>query len=157
LTDEKNVPTEQPSPEQDARFSHPHAHTRRAEHPQATPNQGAGTDQRLKGPAKARFDEIYRQGQNIRGKTATLIQLPGTGLIGIATSRKIGSRPRRNHAKRRLREAIFLQRSRLDPAMDYVFVIGSSNLALSWPDLTRELTVLIEEGAKRWAEGSASS
>lgn len=41
----------------------------------------------------------------------TLRVLPGTGLVGIATVRALGSQPRRNRQRRRLHEIVRLARA----------------------------------------------
>ncbi len=59
----------------------------------------------MKGPSKARFQQIYAEGRRLDSGAVGLRFLPGEGLLGITTHRAIGSRARRNRQKRRLREA----------------------------------------------------
>ncbi|MBI1331865.1 MAG: ribonuclease P protein component [Armatimonadetes bacterium] len=108
----------------------------------------------MKGPSKRRFDEIYNQGRRFRGDFLTLIVTPGQGLVGIATSKKLGAKPQRNRQKRRIRAMISTQ---MQPTtQDWVLVVGMKCLRTEYATLRIELTHLIGE-ANSWVGGSASS
>ncbi len=83
--------------------------------------------------------------------------LPGSGLVGMATTKKIGSRPRRNKARRRVVEAIRLNLSFLVVGIDYVIVVFETSLRASFKELQVELVKLLSEVSAKWAENSVSS
>jgi ribonuclease P protein component len=87
----------------------------------------------VKGPSKARFQQIYSEGRRLESGSVGLRFLPGEGLLGITTHRAIGSRARRNRQKRRLREAWL---SLAPPAGFDVIIVGRSQVQdLSFSDL----------------------
>jgi ribonuclease P protein component len=151
--DEANVPTQQPEAKEDARLPGQDAHDGRPERPQATPLEGAKADRRLKGPSRARFEELYSTGQRANGDTYRIHALPGSGLVGIATQRKIGNTPRRNRQRRRTREALVgIETGGLDIAV----TVKPEAREQSIDELREELRRLVAELRKRWADGSAS-
>ncbi len=91
-----------------------------------------------KGPSKTRFEQIFSQGQRVRGEVCSIIFLPGTGLVGIGTSRKIGGKPRRNFVKRRIRAAVV--ESQLDlKSLDCVFMVGTRGVSEPYELLSRDV------------------
>jgi len=91
-----------------------------------------------KGPSKTRFEQIFSQGQRIRGEVCSIIFLPGTGLVGIGTSRKIGGKPRRNFVKRRIRSAIV--EAGLDlQSLDCVFMVGTRGVSEPYELLSKDV------------------
>lgn len=70
----------------------------------------------------------------------------------MATSRQIGSKPRRNRVKRRVKSAM----AKLGPlnALDLVIVCKSSADALEFSNLQDEIGRLLDETRKRWEERS---
>lgn len=82
--------------------------------------------------------------------------LAGSGLIGIATTKKIGSRPRRNFARRRVIEGLRTNVECLTAGLDYVVVIFESSIRASFTELCDELFKLIHEVSAKWAERSES-
>ena len=86
-----------------------------------------------------------------------MISEQGTGLLGFATSRKIGSQPRRNLAKRIFREAYNLNRGSDTPLLDLVVVIQPSSQEASFVQIKEELRVLMEKTVLRWEKRSESS
>jgi ribonuclease P protein component len=86
-----------------------------------------------------------------------LTALPGDGLLGIATSKKIGNKPQRNRAKRRFREVLRELRSELHPQLDYVVVALPSSTEALLPEINDDVRSLIEDLNKRWAAESESS
>jgi ribonuclease P protein component len=153
---EANVSTEPTTPEEDPRLPRANEDDRWTECPEATTNEGTRTNQRLKGPTKRRFDQVFTEGKRASGPLARLISLPGTGLLGIATSKKIGSKPPRNRAKRRFREAIRTQ-NLVDSALDYVLVVQTSGADAPFERIQEEMRRLFQEAGKRWASELESS
>jgi ribonuclease P protein component len=86
-----------------------------------------------------------------------LTALPGDGLLGIATSKKIGNKPQRNRAKRRFREVLRELRPELHPKLDYVVVALPSSTEALLPEINDDVRRLIEDLNKRWAAESESS
>ncbi len=84
-----------------------------------------------------------------------IFSLPGIGLVGIATAKAIGSVPRRNRQKRRVREAFWL-----DPGekhnLDWVIVVKASAVDRTFGELAFQLGGLIVETQQRWADDSES-
>jgi ribonuclease P protein component len=80
---------------------------------------------------------------------------PGRGLVGIATAKKIGVKPRRNRVKRRVREAIRLAERNL--GLDYVVIASPGVADAPFGRIGEEVRRLLNEAEARWAEELASS
>ena len=80
--------------------------------------------------------------------------MPGNGLVGIATSKKLGSKPQRNKQKRRIHA--MLQSEALSKTQDFVLVASFKCLKTDYATLNSELTQLMDEASK-WVGGLASS
>jgi len=104
--------------------------------------------QRIQGPSKKRFDEVYQTGRRFRGDFVTLIQSDGTGFIGIATSKKIGDKPERNFQKRRVKS--ILQSFQRTSAHDLIFVASIKTKGIKFETLRADLTQLIQEANINW-------
>ncbi|MCB0825088.1 MAG: ribonuclease P protein component [Armatimonadetes bacterium] len=111
---------------------------------------------RLKGPRPSRFDEIFDTGLTSSSPNLKLYSLPGQGLLGIATSRKLGSRPRRNLFKRRMK-AIATNYGDQMANFDWVVSVKHSAAQATYPDLATELGELITESLRRWEKQSEFS
>jgi ribonuclease P protein component len=85
-----------------------------------------------------------------------LNSLPGQGLLGIATSKKIGVTPKRNKVKRRFREAVRLQ-SLVAPNLDYVLIVKQDAANAPFERIQIEVRTLFDEAKRRWAEESEFS
>ena len=85
------------------------------------------------------------------GELARLNSLPGKGLLGVATSKKIGVTPKRNQAKRRFREAVRIQ-SLAFPQLDYVLIVKTDAANASFERIQLEVRTLFEETKRRWAD-----
>ena len=83
--------------------------------------------------------------------------LPGAGFVGIATSKKIGNKPQRNHAKRRFREVLRSLREELQPQLDYVLVALPSSTEAALAEIEGDVRSLIQDVNKRWAGESDST
>ncbi|RYG48875.1 ribonuclease P protein component [bacterium] len=98
---------------------------------------------------------MFNEGTRGRGDWVRAAVLPGTGLLGIATSRKIGSKPRRNRAKRRVKEAARLN-GKL-PQWDLVLVVSQDAVDVPFPALRGDVERAVAEAIAKWAEKSAYS
>jgi ribonuclease P protein component len=110
-----------------------------------------------KGPNKPRFEAIFAEGRRVRGSLATVVALPGTGLVGIATAKKIGSKPERNRAKRRIREAIRLETHSPDLRFDFVIIVSVQGAAAPFVRIQEEIRTLLSLAVERWEENLESS
>ncbi|MCX7799086.1 MAG: ribonuclease P protein component [Fimbriimonadales bacterium] len=110
---------------------------------------------RLAGPRQTRFEQIFREGHGEVAPGLRVRCLPGTGRVGLAVSRAVGSTPRRNRARRRFREAL-LGSEALRPDRDYVFVLGERALTEPLPALRAAAEELLVRLNARCA-GSPSS
>jgi ribonuclease P protein component len=112
----------------------------------------------LKGPSNKRFEAVFSQGRRVGGPILRMVALqPGSGLVGIATAKKIGGKPQRNHAKRRVRAAVQLNPEPPDPRLDYVIVVSESGARASFERIQGEVRRLLAEAVGRWADELESS
>lgn len=91
------------------------------------------------------FEETYAQGRS--GAERTLVMWlrrgPGASLrLGVVASRVIGNAVHRNRAKRRLREAWRLNRSRFQGEVDVVLVARRNILTAKWEEVNADLLKL---------------
>lgn len=91
----------------------------------------------MRGPAKARFEAIFAEGARHGGPSLRLVVLPGTGLVGVATAKKLGGKPPRNRQKRRVKEAFRLAGGPL-PDTDVVIVAGERAARRTFEELVAE-------------------
>ena len=103
-----------------------------------------GPKQRLR--RTSQFDETYDQNLRWHGRHMVLFRhaAPDASLrLGVVASKKVGNAVERARAKRRLREAFRLNRTRFTAcADDVVLVARRSILAAPWSDLVAELLKL---------------
>jgi ribonuclease P protein component len=83
--------------------------------------------------------------------------LPGSGLIGIATSKKIGGKPQRNRVKRRYREALMANQNIIDQSLDAVVIVSPKAANATLPQLRSDVAVLLDRIKARWAAESECS
>lgn len=91
------------------------------------------------------------------GEYARIASLPGTGLIGLATSKKIGSHPARNRVKRRWREALQANRDRQRPDLDLIVIAASKSAEATLPQLLAAAAAMLDKTNARWANASECS
>ena len=94
---------------------------------------------RLKGPSKDRFEQIFKHGIAYRSPLARLLCLNGTGLVGIAVAKKLGSHPIRNRLKRQCREVIRASAGSILPERDYILIVGEPAAKANFQELTDQL------------------
>ena len=119
------------------------APTRSEEHPAPLGNTGFPRAARLL--KHSDFDRVYRQGRRHFSPHLTVFYLlrpddarPRCARVGFTVGRPLGGAVERNRIKRRLREAVRLQRSILDSPVDVVINPKKSVLRL-------EFTVMLDE------------
>ncbi|WP_420810089.1 ribonuclease P protein component [Fimbriimonas ginsengisoli] len=88
---------------------------------------------------------------------ARISALPGTGLLGIATSKKIGGRPERNRARRRFREAVRIQADLAEPRLDFILIVGANGADVPFQRIQEEVRDLFRRAVERWADELESS
>lgn len=161
VSNETHIPTEQPQAEEDARLPCADAHDRRTERDQAAASAGPSSSGRLNGHpngglSKRRFDEVFQKGRRIQTRFCRIVALEGAGRIGFATAKAIGSKPKRNRAKRRLREAVRLSAAILPKNADIVFVGKASLAKAEWTALLNDVGDGMRALGGLWANESAS-
>jgi len=77
-------------------------------------------------------------------------------LVGIGTAKALGTRPKRNRQKRRVRE-LFRLLPDCTSGKDWVVIAKASVAEASHQELQDEVNTLIQKLEKRWDESSASS
>lgn len=82
--------------------------------------------------------------------------LEGTGLVGIGTSRSIGSTPRRNRLKRRAREALRKTEHWPLTRWDCVLILQKPAEQLAFDELSRQLSDALSELSARFPANSPS-
>lgn len=109
------------------------------------------------GLSKSQFEKLFKEGKRVQGDLVRLLALPGEGRLGIATSKKLGSKPARNRCKRRIREAFKAQPTRPENGLDYVVVAFQASGQAPFQQIADELKRLTAELDQRWANELASS
>ena len=101
------------------------------------------------------FDRVYKQGRRHFSSHMTVFylrQAEGGARIGFTVGRVLGGAVARNRIKRRLREAVRLERSRLKGAVDVVVNPKKSVLTAEFPVLIEEIHRAFELIAAKIAE-----
>lgn len=75
--------------------------------------------------------------------------------MGIATAKSIGSKPRRNKAKRRVRAAF--RANATSNAFDYVLVVGAKSIDAAYEKIVEDVEATLRRATERWESDSASS
>ena len=151
IRDEAYLSTQQPQTQQDSRLSSSDANDGRPKRSEAPSPKRKGQDLRLKGPPKQRFEQIFSQGRRTPGELYRLSSLPGTGLLGIATSKKLGDRPNRHRARRRAQAAIRTMFSMVELKLDYVLIISPTAESATFERIGEELRNLFLKAREKWA------
>ncbi len=107
----------------------------------------AGFGRALRVRRRGDFDRAFATGARISTKEALLVAVASgaeTPRLGISVGRKFGSSPRRNRAKRLLREAFRLERANLPNGLDLVVVPR-----VGFPDRLADVRLLLVDLARR--------
>src|ERR671929_2208194 len=97
---------------------------------------GSGRPRRRRLSRSAEFERVYRQGRSKGNRFLVLYAFPReeSGAegprLGLSVSRRVGGAVQRSRVKRVLREAFWLEASRLPAGSDYVVVARPDALAL---------------------------
>jgi len=83
--------------------------------------------------------------------------LPGTGLVGIATSKKLGGKPQRNHVKRQIREIIRPFVGTSNPEWDFIVLVSERASNASFAEIEADIRQLFETSPWTPVEKSESS
>ncbi len=81
--------------------------------------------------------------------------IEGSGLVGLAVSRKHGGKPDRNLIKRRWREGLMSQRSRITK-WDLVWTIGLEATDWTLERIQEQADQLLKQVEEAWGERSES-
>ena len=160
---ETHLPTEQQTPQTDARLSQPNGDRGRSRGAQAPARQGPQTADRqhpaeatalTSGVARARLPRRWRvrqrreylslQQDGRRRSTPhfILVSRPRAeeSRLGITVSRRVGGAVQRNHVKRRVREWFRRHREQIRPTQDLVVIAKPGAAGLSAGEIAAELT-----------------
>ena len=103
----------------------------------------------------ADFDRVYQQGRRHFSSHMTVFylqQAEGGARVGFTVGRVLGGAVVRNRIRRRLREAVRLQRSLLPGPVDVVINPKKSALAVEFAVLVQEMSRAFEVIARKSAE-----
>jgi ribonuclease P protein component len=152
---EAHIPTEQPPPEAQARFSGAHADTWRSRHCPASAREGTqvpdGVDRSVESLASSQRIRAVRAARR-RASTSTMVvhaleRDDGEhARVAIVAGRAVGNAVRRNRAKRRLRAAV--QQVRLPP-VDLVVDARRAAVTVPFDRLPRDLERLTAAALER--------
>ncbi|HUM04878.1 MAG TPA: ribonuclease P protein component [Terriglobales bacterium] len=101
------------------------------------------------------FDRVYKQGRRHFSPHMTVFYLrraEGGARIGFTVGRVLGGAVARNRIRRRMREAVRLQRSRLGGLVDVVINPKKSVLTAAFPVLMEEVSRAFDVIAGKMAE-----
>ena len=102
---------------------------------------------------RAEFQQVFDNGQRIRGRFLTLLVAPGQSSrkrLGIVASRKLGDSVRRNRAKRLIRE-IFRRSAQHDDSTgaDVVVIPRKELFDATYPSLEEDFQGALARGMAR--------
>ncbi len=107
----------------------------------------------LKGPSKAQFEKVFSAGRSVNSLYFRIVALPGSGKVGIATSKSIGCHAQRNKIKRRVKVIVQFHQAILSNSFDWVFVVKKSASELSFDQLKENLCTSLETAKLKLAGG----
>jgi ribonuclease P protein component len=116
-------------------------------HPEASPVPAAGSARaQFPRPARLRkhadFEQVYRSGQRLFSAHMTVFFLRragGPARVGFTVPRALGAAVERNRMRRRMREAVRLNRRDIGDAVDVVIHPKKSVLAADFAGLREEM------------------
>lgn len=92
------------------------------------------------------FQAVYKTGKSYANKYLVIYILPNRGSecrVGFAAGKRLGSAPKRNRAKRLLREAFRLNQHRLKSGFDLIFIARIPLIGLDFDSVNRNFNELI--------------
>jgi ribonuclease P protein component len=104
-----------------------------------------------RGLSKVRFEAVFSEGKSVNTPNFRLSSLPGSGKVGIAVAKAIGSTPARNRQRRRVREALRKAEKAVSKKLDYVVSARPAAATVSLEDLAAQLAEALSALDKRWA------
>ncbi len=120
------------------------------------PNDPIGV--RIKtGLSKSEFEAIYSQGKRVAAAYCRIMSLPGSGRFGFAAPKALGSQPRRNCVKRRLKEAVRQCVGASDLSRDYVILGKVEASAAEFRALCQDVAAAMLATRERWESESECS
>jgi len=122
---------------------------------QPAPETGTGFPRAARLLKHADFERVYKEGRRHFSAHMTVFYLPraaGSARVGFTVGRLLGGAVERNRIKRRLREAVRLQRSALKTAVDIVINPKKSVLTVQFPILSEEISRAFAAIAKKLGE-----
>ena len=104
--------------------------------------------QEIRIKSKKEFDNIIKQGENIKNKYFILYYVQkkeNQSRFGIAVGKKLGNAVVRNKIKRQLREIIKLSKNKFPKGKDYIIIIRKESLNLNFLEMKENLILLTEK------------
>lgn len=86
------------------------------------------------------FQAVYKTGKSFANKYLVIYVLPNKSSkcrVGFAAGKRLGSAPKRNRAKRLLREAFRLNQHRLKSGFDLIFIARAPLIGLDYDSVSR--------------------
>lgn len=114
--------------------------------PAGTAGSGLSRDRRI--TRSGQFREAYDQGKCFRGRLVTMWLRAGPDAslrLGVVTGRRVGEAVERTRARRLMREAYRLNRSRLSGGFDVVLSARSGICSAKMKDVEAELLYLLRK------------
>jgi ribonuclease P protein component len=99
---------------------------------------------------KRQFESIYQNGNRQNGVFLRVLGIKGHGRVGIATSKSLGNKPRRNRQKRRTLEVYRQTHNDQFQQFDWVIVAKPGIRNASIENLKSELETLMNNLVSRW-------
>lgn len=91
------------------------------------------------------FKKVYSKGKSFSDHFLVLFVLPndlGRNRIGLSVSAKVGKAAKRNRVKRLLREVYRLNKDKLIPGLDLIFLARRDAVKLDFPKMERSILKL---------------
>jgi ribonuclease P protein component len=159
--EQENVPAEQPSSREGARFPSSYAHPRRTRHPRCSSSQGSHRTLRVRPPVLAHanritsgsdYKAVVRRGVRVVGPhtVAYLRRNPDPTPVrfGFIVAKNVGGAVVRNRVRRRLKAASFDLLPGVPAGTEVVFRALPNSVHASWPDLVAELSTALVKGQR---------
>ncbi len=170
MNDEKDLSTEQPSPEEEARLPGTHEDEKRAQGVERTPPERAAASRGLSGGPRSKdarlrrrreFQRVYGQGRRAAGRWLVLFAVSrGEGVpsrMGITASRRVGGAVVRSRCKRRVRELFRQYFVEAAEPVDLVINVRRGCSTAPWGELVEDFLTCMSRLRSQLAWRSGSS